>query len=365
LQDAVQRLEKALSVSAVQKSNVIVVRLRHKDPQIASMVLDKLIALFLDRHLEIHKSPHSLKFLEDQSESLQKRLRDTENRLNAMKKENNVSSLDEERRLLINQEGALRVEFDRTLSQIAETQNRIAQIQRQLGDTPKTIATEVEIDHSPDQVNTLQTKLVELELREKELLTKYTDESRLVRQTQEEIKVVRAKLTEEATKQSGRSRSGPNPTYRSLQEELYGRQSDFKALKAKEEIQSSQLGGYRERLTKLNEIEIQMTALERQVDVELQNFRLYLAKIEESRISDAMDVEKISNVVQIRPANIPLQPVSPKVLLNLVIGFFLAVLGSLGLAFFMEHVDGRLEQRDDTERALQLPVLASIPEWKS
>jgi capsular polysaccharide biosynthesis protein len=78
-----------------------------------------------------------------------------------------------------------------------------------------------------------------------------------------------------------------------------------------------------------------------------------------------MDTEKISNVIQIQPAKTPLKPVSPNVPLNLVIGFFLGGLGSLGLAFFLEHMDDRLEKRDDTERALKLPVLASIPELRT
>jgi len=365
LQDAVLRIEKALSVTAIKKSNVIEVKLQHSNPQMASMVLDKLVEQYLDRHLEVYRSPHSYKFFEEQSQNLVGRLRDTEDRLNTMKKEHNVSSFDEEKRLLLSQEGALRVELDRTLSQIAETENRIIQIQRQVADTPKTIPTEVEIEHSPNQVNTLQTRLVELELKEKEFLTKYTDESRLVRQIQEEIKVVRTKLAEQVTKQSGRSRSGPNPTYQRLQEEFYKSQADLKALKAKGETQTSQLGSYRRRLGKLNEIEAQLKALERQVDAEQQNYKLYLAKIEESRISDAMDAEKISNVIQIQPAKTPLKPVSPKVFLNLVIGFFLGILGSLGLAFFLEHTDDRLEKRDDTERALKLPVLASIPELRT
>jgi uncharacterized protein involved in exopolysaccharide biosynthesis len=365
MQAAVVKLEKALKITGVKNSNVIAVKLRHSDPKMAAMVLDALIKQYLDRHLEVYKSPHSYKFLEEQSKSLLNRLRDTEDRLNAMKKEHNVSYLDEERRLLLSQEGTLRVELGRTQSQIAETENRIGQLQRQVADSPKTIPTEVEIDHSPNQVNTLQTRLVELELKEKEFLTKYTDESRLVQQVQEEIKIVRAKLAEQATKQSGRSRSGPNPTYQRLQEEFYRSQADLKALKAKEEMQVLQLGGYKERLGKLGEIEGQLKALERQVDVEQQNYRLYLSRIEESRISEAMDTEKISNVTQIQPARTPLKPVSPKVALNLVIGFFLGGFGSLGLALFLEHIDDRLEKRDDAERALNLPVLASIPELKA
>jgi len=363
LQVAALRLEKALSVTPVKRSNVIDITLRHEDPQTAAIVLDKLIALYLDHHLEVYKSPKSYKFFEDQSQALVSRIKDAEDRLETLKKQHNVTSFEEERSLLLSQKGALQAELDRTRSQIAETDNRIVQVQRQLSATPRTVPQAEVLEHGPAAA--LQTKLVELELKEKELLMKYTDGSRLVQQVREELKLVRSNLAEQEAKQYARSTSGPNPIYQNMQEEVYRGQADLKALRAKEGTLTAQLGSYSERLEKLNRVETELKGLQRQVDVEQQNYKLYLAKLEESRISEAMDTEKISNVTQIKPANTPPMPVSPKVTFNLVIGFFLAGLGSLGMAFFLEALDDRLESRDDVESALKLPVLASVPELKA
>ena len=94
------------------------------------------------------------------------------------------------------------------------------------------------------------------------------------------------------------------------------------------------------------------------------NYRLYLTKFEESRISNAMDTEKIANVSLIEPARPPLKPVGPKVMLNMVLALFLGAFGGLGLAFFMEYLDDSLEQTEDVEAYLEVPVLTSIPEMK-
>ena len=365
LQEAVLRLQEDLSVEAIKKSNVIEIKLKHRDPQMAAIALNKLVELYMVHHLEVHKTPQSYKFFQEQSQILMSRLKDTENGLEAFKKQHQVTSLDEERSLLLSQEGSLRAEFNRTLSQLAETENRTVQIQQQLAATPKTVPTEEEIEHSPYMLNTLQARLVELELKEKELLTKYTEQSRLVENVRDEIKIVRAKLTEQESKQYGRSRSGLNTTHQRLQEELYRNKAELKALKAKEETQASQLAEYRERLEKLNRMEVELKGLQRQVDVDQQNYRLYLTKFEESRISNAMDTEKIANVTQIQVATAPLKPVSPKVLLNLVLGIFLGAFGALGLAFFMEYMDDSIEKPEDAEGSLHLPVLASIPELKA
>ena len=365
VQQAAKRLQKDLSIGAVKKSNIIEVKMKNRDPQMAAMVLNKLVELYMDQHLEVYKTPQSYKFFQEQSQILHSKLKDSDDQLEAFKRKHNVTSLDEERRLLLSEEGALRAELNRTLSQIVEAENRMVQIERQVAATPKTVPTGEETEHNPSAFDNLQATIMQLELKEKELLSKYTDQSRLVQNVKEEIRIVRMRLAEQDAKKYGKSVSGLNTTYQRLQEELYRNQADVKALKAKREAQASQLAEYRGRLDKLNGIEVELKGLQRQVDVHQQNYRLYLTKFEESRISDAMDSEKITNVKQIQPARAPLDPVSPKVFLNLLIGLFLAAFVSLGLAFIMERLNDRLEKPEDAESLLKLPVLATIPELRS
>jgi uncharacterized protein involved in exopolysaccharide biosynthesis len=150
-----------------------------------------------------------------------------------------------------------------------------------------------------------------------------------------------------------------------LQEELFRNEAELKAIRAKKKTQNTHLSAYQKKLEKLNRIEVELNQLKRQVDVDRQNYRLYLSKFEESRISDAMDTEKIANLSVIQPAQVPLKPVSPKVLLNILLGIFLGGFGGLGLAFFSEYLDDSLEKPEDVENYLEVPVLASIPELKS
>jgi len=95
--------------------------------------------------------------------------------------------------------------------------------------------------------------------------------------------------------------------------------------------------------------------------VRLRNYDLYLAKLEESRISSAMDTEKISNVKLIEPAYPPLKPISPKKKLNILIGIFLGLFGGLVTSFLIEKIGDKLETPEDIDRALGLPVLTSVP----
>jgi uncharacterized protein involved in exopolysaccharide biosynthesis len=359
---AVLLLEKNLDVEAIKKSNVIEISFDHKDPRMAAAVVNKLVSLYLDRHLDVHKTPRSYAFFQEQSKILENKLKQAEGQLEAFKKQHNVSSLSEQRTLLLTHQSALRASLNQTLSSQAETENRVSQLQKDMASVPETIPQGEEVDHNPQLISTLKSRLVELELKEKDLLTRYTEESRLVKNVKEEIQMVRQNLAEQETKQYGKTMSGVNVTYQHLQEELLRNQAEKKALAAKKETQESQLAEYQRKLETLDQLEVELTQLQQQVDVDRQNYRLYLTKFEESRISDAMDTEKITNVTQIQRAEVPLRPIKPRVLLNLVLGLFLGGFGGLGLAFFMEYLDEGLEKPEDVEKALDLPVLASIPE---
>ncbi len=351
-----------LDVQGIKKSNVIEISFRHTDPQMAARVVNTLANLYFDRHVEVYKIPHSYKFFKQQSEYLKNKLGQAEKNMQQLKNQHDVTALDQQQGLLLQQIAALHTSFNETRSLQVEKENRIKQLGKQLVAVPKTISQGEEVNFNPYLINTLETRLVELQLKEKNLLTKYTEQSRRVQNVRDNIRIVQQRLKQRESKLYGTTSSGINPVHQHLQEELLRNQADLKALDAKSTAQQNQLSALQNHLNALNKIEVQHDQLEQKVEVDRKNYRLYLTKFEESRISDAMDSEKMTSVSLIEPALVPLKPVSPMLLLNLVFGIFLGAFGGLGLAFFMHYLDDSLETVEEVEAVLQLPVLASIPE---
>lgn len=141
-------------------------------------------------------------------------------------------------------------------------------------------------------------------------------------------------------------------------------EAEIEALKAKKITQENHLHELQGKLDRLNQVELKLNQLEQEIEVNKENYRLYLNKVEEARISEAMDIERIASVSLIGPARPPIEPVSPKVILNLLIGILLGIFGSLSLAFFKEPLDDRIEKIEDVKKELQLPLLASIQVFK-
>jgi uncharacterized protein involved in exopolysaccharide biosynthesis len=327
----------------------------------AAMVVNNLSSLYLGLHLAVHKTPQNVKFFQEQTDLLKNKLDQAEEKLKALRKQHNITSIEEQRSLLLGRSSELNTGLNQTISLEAETGKRIRLLRRQLASVPETIAQGEESNQNPYLINTLEARLVELQLEEKKLLTKYTDQSRLVLNVKDEIRMVQQKLEEQETKSYGRKTTGINPTHQRLKEELLSNEAELEALKAKKITQRGHLGELQENLESLNRVELELNQLEQKIEVDRENYRLYLSKVEESRISEAMDSEKIASVSLIGPARSPRKPISPKVVLNILIGIFLGTFASLSLALFREFLDDRIEKIEDVETELQLPVLASIP----
>ena len=69
-----------------------------------------------------------------------------------------------------------------------------------------------------------------------------------------------------------------------------------------------------------------------------------------------------SNVAVLTSAVPPLQPSSPKVVLNTIVAVFLGVVLGIGVALTKELFDRRIRSAEDVVAAVGLPVLGSIPE---
>jgi len=67
-----------------------------------------------------------------------------------------------------------------------------------------------------------------------------------------------------------------------------------------------------------------------------------------------------TNVSVLSPAEEPLKPASPKLLLNTLLAVFLGTLLGVGAALAMELADRRIRSREDLKQTLGLPILAEM-----
>jgi uncharacterized protein involved in exopolysaccharide biosynthesis len=350
LEKATLIFEKKLTVEGVRKSNIIGIAFQHGDPEIAPQVVNKLIDAFLEHHLVVYKQSKQYSFFDDQVKLLEKKLKESERVLEVFLKQNTISSLQEQKTLLLNQISDLEVELVKTRSEISENKGMMQALKGHPSVDLAEVKMGEETDLNPYAISAIRNRLTELKLKEEELRAKYTEQSVFVINNRKEIKKAQELLANE------------EKVYHDKAITTIGH--NLNALKSKGESQKDHLENYQQELARINSVELRLKELERQVTLNEENYQLYVKHMEEARISDAMDNHKIANISVVEPALPPIKPVKPKKILNIILSIILGSVAGLGVAFSSEYFSHGFNNSEDVEKHLGLKVLASIPEMK-
>jgi uncharacterized protein involved in exopolysaccharide biosynthesis len=348
LEKATIAFEKKLSIEGVKKSDVIEIKFEHKDPVIAAQAVNSLIDAFLDHHLTVYKQSQHYSFFDDQVKLLEKKLKDSENELEDIRRQHNISSLEEQKTLLLKQISDLEVELARTRGEISENEGKMYALRAGSSANLAELKLGIETELNPYAISSIRSRLSELKMKEEELLAKYTEESIMVTNVRKEIQTAQNLLDREEKTYHDKAINSITHT--------------LNALRSKEGSQRKYLEEYQQELNRINTIEMRLKELARDVKLNEENYQLYIKNMEEARISDAMDSQKIANISVIEPAQPPIKPVKPKKLLNILLSLILGSFAALGVAFSSEYLSHTFNNSAEVKSKLGVQVLATIPE---
>jgi uncharacterized protein involved in exopolysaccharide biosynthesis len=357
---AVVRLENDLTVQPIKLTNLISVKYSSKDPQLAARVLNTLATLYLEKHLAIHRAPGEFEFFHQQAEQYRTALMNAENKLTNFSREQGVVNPTLEKEISVRKLAEEEADLKATKANVAETQERIRKLQAQLNTLPKRQTTQVRTADNPQLMERMKSTLLELELKRTDLLSKFEPTYRPVQEVEQQIAQTRAAI-EAAEKAPLRDETTDrDPTYESLRSELAKSQTDLAALEARAGATASLVHAYKAESQELDNKELLHKDMLRAAKADEDNYMLYLRKQEEARISDALDRQRISNVVVAEPASVPFTAQS-RWLFVVLLGGLLAAVSSVVLAFAVDYWDPSFRTPEEVESFLGSPVVAAIP----
>jgi len=166
-------------------------------------------------------------------------------------------------------------------------------------------------------VPSAQEQLLQLQLQERKLLNTHNEDSRQVQNVRREIALVQDFLAGEAKNHTGK----------------HG--EEIAILSARKQALEGRLAQIEGDLGSLPALSARYRELQRKVDATEARYKRSTNRLENARSSAEMDRQKIATISVIQPAYAPLQPVSPRPMLNLlvatIIGGGLAVGAALGI----------------------------------
>lgn len=362
---AVDRFQSRVIIKAVPKSNVLLVSYRSSDPETAATAVNALVKRYLEKRPEIYGHTQSAEFFAHQASDMRQRWEKSSQQLEAFKKNHNVSQLDEQRRMLLDQRGALAQALGDAVGQEAALTKRIDNIRQQLAGIPLMTASSREVSPQVNLIDALQARLAELESQERELLVEYGEKAPPVQKVRQLLDSVRKNLRAAQGNQHERQTVSLNSIHQALTTDLLKAQSDLKGIQAERQIKEDQLARRNLSIQKLDQDEFDFSLLRQAVDINRDKHAIYQSRLESARINQALDNQGMTSVSVIDWAQPPVKPLPPGPPLILLISLLAGAISGLTLAFLLDAISDTITDADDVQRYVGLPVLATISTFPS
>jgi uncharacterized protein involved in exopolysaccharide biosynthesis len=360
---AVNRLAGNLTIEAIKKSNLIDVHWYSTDPRLAASVLNDLGDAYLKKNVAVHHPPGQFEFFDQGTAKYQKDLADAEAQLKAFSEEEGGVSPQVTTNLTLGKLNEFQASLQQTKAEMASTEERIRDLERQAGITPERLTTEKKQADDAQVLQGLKNTLMTLELKRTELLTKYQPTYPLVQEVDKELAQTRASIAAEDAKPVREETTDRNPTYAWINEELAKAKSDYAGLQARATATQAIVAQYQARSRDLDQKGLIEGDLLRNMKATEENYLLYLRKREEAKMEDAMNDTRILSVAIAQQPIVPTLPAIPPVLI-MAAGTLLAIIASLGLAFALEYLDPSFRTPSEVMAELNIPVLAAVSHRK-
>jgi len=359
---AVLQVMKNLEIKSLIDSSIISISYKAEDPKLAQNVIAILINSYLEKHIAIHQTPGSHQFFLQQVTDLRSKLALSENELRNLRDESGISSLEEQRQVIFSRIAELEGRTGAAEAELAACKAKVQVLQQMLSNIPEVLVTQEISGFSDHAVDLMRAKLYELQLKEHDLLSKFAEGSQQVQMIRQEVAEAQMLLDKEIAK-TGRVEvsKGVNIAYTQTQSALFTERAALSSYQAKVENLREQLATAKEGLKALNDADLKITSLRREISLQQANYQRYSENMEQGRIDRALESEKISNISVVQQATLPTLPVAQRRSLKLALGLLVGIFGAIGLVFFFEYIDHSIRTPEEIEEKLLLPTLASIP----
>jgi uncharacterized protein involved in exopolysaccharide biosynthesis len=338
--DPVEAFLKAVRIEPIRNTRLVEIDVDDHDPKLAADIANTLASTYVSQNLELkfNAARDALTWLTNQVSDLKSKVNESELSLQKYREQAGLVSAEEKQNLAARK----LVEFNSTYIEAKakrlEMETRLAEL-RKGSNQPGLLESSPIVINNP-VIQRLKGQLVELEVQKSKLLKTFKEKHPEVLRVQSQIDEVNQKLREEMSRL------------------VLSVESEFNALKAREAAMLGAVNQYKDEAQDLAKKTIQFGILKRDADSNQQLYDVLLKRLKETGLSQGLDS---SNVRIVEPAVVPMKPVKPRKVFNLVLGIMLGLVVGVSGAFFAEYMDDHVRTPDQVETTLGVPVFALIP----
>jgi Mrp family chromosome partitioning ATPase len=358
---------KILKLKTIRGTDVLELSYKSTNPQEAANVVNSLMKYYLDSNISTNRAQAiaARKFLSNELPKTEKRVTAAEIALRRFKEKNRVVALDVEAKVSLESLGKLNEAIAQSQGELAAAYTRSIALQNEMNLSTREAVDLSSLSQSPG----VQEVLTEYQKTQHDLAvarTLYTNDNPKVVNLVMKEAALKNQLEKRVTQTVGNSEFLPKENLQigelkqTLTQDLVKSEVERLAL-------TNQIGELRKvfvlnkkRLDSLPRLEQQQLQLQRQLTVAQTTYQELLRQFQ---LVQVLENQNVGNARIISDALVPEIPVSPKILLNLLLGGFFAILLGGGTALTLESMNKRLRNIEEANRLLGFPLLGTIPQY--
>lgn len=337
-------LRSSLDVNQYRDTNLIALTARREDPKEAARIANELADVYRDKRIDL-KYKEMTRAMDALSRELEKQ------REKVSLAEQQVEDIRQELDIAVFSEGIdadsvekmrlQQLEGDRITSRVEMlvAKTRYEQMEPLSGEELLTASAYVASD---PYLETMRTQIKDYDVALTSMLQNYGPNHPDVKETQ----AARDELVEKLDKALDGLKKG-------LRAQYIVAQSKFEALEEElRGVRSTEQEAQRDKILPF-----------RKAQQELEIQRSIMNALQSRIAQEGITLEVPRTPVEVvDSAEPPTKPVSPNLILNVLLSIFVGLGSGVGLAYFIEYLDTSIKTADDVERWVELPVLGLIPQ---
>jgi succinoglycan biosynthesis transport protein ExoP len=336
-------LRGAVSVEPKRNTRLLFVRYESPDPVLAADVANAVANAYVQYNLDLRfkGARNALSWLTNEAAALRKKVEDSSAALQNYRVKANILGTQEQRQITAQKI----IDFNKAyLDAQAQRLSIEAKLQQltQAAKDPRAAQSFFSAAADPI-IEKLKSDASSLQIEKSKLLRTYKEQHPEIQKVNAQLRQIDQRIDDE------------------IQSRIQALQTDYKVAKAREDTLLSNVNQLKREGQELNEKEIQVLALQREVESNQQLYEVVVKRLKETGVAGGLET---NNVRLMEEASPPKTPVRPRRLWNL----FLSVVAGLGVgiavAFIIDYFDTTVKTPDDVERYLGLPVIGVIPTFE-
>jgi len=340
-QEEIEKISNHLNATVIKRSNIIEVSIRSHDAVWARAFLAQLMTQYLALHGRLSQNPEAQAFFSQQRDLLGNRLQESEKELSRAQLQTGISQFGQQQQAQITQLYAAEANYRSTSVALDSTMQQIASQEAELKKTPQ-LQTKESKTVQNFALQQLKPQMLALETTRAELLTRYQPTSERIREIDAKLKAGHDILTREKQSNVQETTTDVNPTWQTLDGELAKNRAQAASYKAAQTTEAAQVATLRDELKNMTSDGVGIERLERQVESDKEAYLSYVRKGEEARAAEALNQSRILNVSVVQAPTMPIEPVSPRIMLNLITGLLFALILGGAAAYWSEEYDPKI-----------------------